>query len=229
MVVLVLVFMAKRKGRRRRQTKKCPERALTHALCFHHCRLFGRDPYPWLCGSAASAANTSALDTAFAELAAIVRQHGTEEDVVSRRLQSIAAWPPQTSYYAAVVRRPGISTVCEVGFNAGHSAVVLLQANPSVRLETFDLFSYPHSADSLSYVMRRFPGRVTPHKGRSAQTVPAASLSARCDLVIIDGRHEFEAVVEDMLNFRRLASPDALFLVMAARHSSPRSHALSTA
>ena len=42
--------------------------------------------------------------------------------------------------------------------------------------------------------------------------MPAASLSAACDLVIIDGRHDFDAVVDDFVNLHRLASPDALFI-----------------
>eukprot|EP00966_Prymnesium_polylepis_P094931 2198322-Prymnesium_polylepis.1 len=201
----------RRHGRARR--RRCAPRDVAHALCYHHCRLFGHDPYPWLCDPrAANASGASQYSEAFAALASIVRSHGGDDDAITRRLQSIGAWAPQTDYYAQVARRPGVATICEVGFNAGHSAVVLLGANPSARLEAFDLFSQPHSADCLDYVSRRFPGRVAPHRGPSQRTVPTASLRAPCDLVIVDGRHEFEAVLEDLANLQRHAAPGALYL-----------------
>ena len=101
--------------RRRKRRRNCANLKGLHALCYHHCRIFSEDPYPWLCGGPA-AKNTSALEGDFEALATIVRRHGSAEDAISRRLQSIAAWLPQTEYYSKVVRRPGISTVCEVGF-----------------------------------------------------------------------------------------------------------------
>ncbi|KAL3929057.1 MAG: hypothetical protein SGPRY_002120 [Prymnesium sp.] len=218
----------KRLARKARRGARCASTRGRHPLCSHHCLLFAHDPYPWLCNalplpslplplhshsnSSLTRFNTSHLPQLFAELASVVRWHGSDSDAVERRLQSIAAWAPQTDYYTALATRVQISTICEVGFNAGHSAVVLLSANPTARLEAFDTFSLSHSAASLRLVSRLFPGRVSPHKGLSSDTVPAARLHRPCDLVIIDGRHHFEAVLQDFVNFRKHAHPGTLFV-----------------
>ena len=90
---------------------------------------------------------------------------------------------------------------------------MLLSASPALNLETFDLFSLPHSDATLRYIQQQFPSRVHAHKGDSAHTVPNARLRSPCDLVLIDGRHQFQAVIRDVLNLQRHASPDALYLI----------------
>ncbi|ELR12831.1 uncharacterized protein ACA1_093780 [Acanthamoeba castellanii str. Neff] len=45
----------------------------------------------------------------------------------------------QAHYYAAVGRLPFVRTVCEIGFNAGHSATVWLTSQPGLRLQSFDI------------------------------------------------------------------------------------------
>ena len=189
---------------------KCNRFAGAHALCFHHCLLFGDDPYPWLCAPASRPpAAQGAFESHFAAIAGLV---GGLAD--TRRLQSIAAWHNQTDYYSSVVRStPTIKTACEIGFNAGHSAAVLLSSSPVLTLESFDLLSLPHSEATLRYIQRQFPSRVHAHKGDSALTVPNARLRSPCDLVLVDGRHQFQAVIRDVINLQRHASPDALYLV----------------
>lgn len=45
----------------------------------------------------------------------------------------------QAHYYTAVGRLPFVRTVCEIGFNAGHSATVWLTSQPGLRLQSFDI------------------------------------------------------------------------------------------
>lgn len=45
----------------------------------------------------------------------------------------------QAHYYAAVGRLPFVRTVCEIGFNAGHSATMWLTSQPNLRLQSFDI------------------------------------------------------------------------------------------
>ncbi len=52
-----------------------------------------------------------------------------------------------------------VSAICEIGFNAGHSAAVLLAANANATLYSFDLFWYPYSKRSRDLVAQLFPQR----------------------------------------------------------------------
>jgi len=146
----------------------------------------------------------SARDTLFAELDALV---GGRAAVL--RLGSIAANSEQVRLYSALAESLGANkTVCEVGFNAGHSAAVWLLASPTSELHTFDIFSARTSLSCLKHLQRRFPGRLTAHRGDSLSTVPHARLPRPCDLIHIDGRHSFLNVVADAVN-------------MLAHHATP--------
>ena len=89
---------------------------------------------------------------------------------------------------------PAPRVVCESGFNAGHSAVVWLEAT-SAHLHTFDLGAEPYSESSQAFIHRLYPGRVTYHKGDSRLTMKAHAkavregLASECDLAFIDGNH----------------------------------------
>ena len=50
---------------------------------------------------------------------------------------------------------PAVKTVCEIGFNVGHSAAVWLLANERLKLETFDLFDTAMSNAALHHLHGR--------------------------------------------------------------------------
>lgn len=134
-------------------------------------------------------------------------------DAAMIRVGSVAGDKPQADFYYRVAASPAIRTICETGFNAGHSAALWLSANPTAHLHTFDIFGPRASgARTAEFLRSRFPGRLTTHKGDSARTVPLATLHAPCDLVHVDGRHDYEHTMLDALNLFAKASPHALFL-----------------
>ena len=47
------------------------------------------------------------------------------------------------SRYFEVARGPSVKTLCETGFNAGHSAAIWMNANPEARMFSFDLGQSP--------------------------------------------------------------------------------------
>ena len=82
-------------------------------------------------------------------------------------------------------------TVCEVGFNAGLSALLLLESIPHARVLSFDLGDFPWArpADALlreQYGAARFPGVVF---GDAVRRIPAhaAARPFQCDAVFVDG------------------------------------------
>ena len=95
-------------------------------------------------------------------------------------------------------------TICEIGFNAGHSAVVWLEKTHA-RVVEFDLLALPYSHISRRFVEARYHGRVTFHVGDSGETVQQYAHQVRngsaaaCDLWLIDGDHGIHAKL-DFLN-----------------------------
>jgi len=58
-----------------------------------------------------------------------------------------------------LVQLPFVRTVCETGFNAGHSTLTYLVANPNVRVYSFDIGGHDYSRDMAIYLRKRFPNR----------------------------------------------------------------------
>jgi len=111
-----------------------------------------------------------------------------------------------TSLRAQLDDHPHLRTgeICEIGFNAGHSAVLWLEGT-AARVQEFDLLSLPYSQASRDFILRRYPGRTSFHVGDSVATVGLHArrvlkgTAAPCDLWLIDGDHGIHAKA-DFLN-----------------------------
>ena len=115
----------------------------------------------------------------------------------------------------------GETTVCETGFNAGHSALLFLLAHPNTRYIGFELGD-PYRWESNEYRARvsdpakrlmwasrraeellaaRFPARINVTYGNSHETIVpyfAARPGVACDVVSVDGDHTFNGVATDL-------------------------------
>ena len=60
---------------------------------------------------------------------------------------------------ALLVQLPFVRTVCETGFNAGHSTLVYLVSNPDVHVYNFDLGNHEYSQYMADYLGNRFRNR----------------------------------------------------------------------
>jgi len=99
------------------------------------------------------------------------------------------------------------TTVCEVGFNAGHSALLWLMAG-AARVVSFELGHHNYSHVAHDWIAARFPGRLHVVMGDSSRTVPAFHAMfphERCHVLLIDGGHQFEPAWNDLVHFRSLA------------------------
>merc|ERR1711971_1183888 len=108
--------------------------------------------------------------------------------------------PAEADFYNRVAS-PWIRTICETGFNAGHSATLLLLANSNATLYSFDMGQYPYSSVAVDFVKNKFPGRFFYTKGDSTQSVPAfaaANKNVHCDLSIVDGGHQLAVARADL-------------------------------
>ena len=98
--------------------------------------------------------------------------------------------------------------ICEIGLNAGESAVAWLCTFPSASYLAFDLARYNASNDAAAFLRTAFPGRFHLIAGDTFTTLPlhARAHPGTCDIFSVDGGHEFNVAYSDLSYARVLAS-----------------------
>lgn len=114
----------------------------------------------------------------------------------------------QHRYYHHLVKDAKPKTICEIGFNAGHSTLIWLTASPDAKVYSFDIGRYEYTRVMAEYLDSKFPGRLKLIYGNSLETVPkVAQLELLyCDMIVIDGGHDYEIVSRDLQNMKAMAS-----------------------
>ena len=82
--------------------------------------------------------------------------------------------------------------IVEVGVSAGHSALIMLLANPHSKLYLFDICTLPWTRPCVAYLETAFPGRISLFVGDSQTTYPLFCewhRGQQFDLMHIDGWH----------------------------------------
>ena len=115
----------------------------------------------------------------------------------------------QAQWFIDLLRKERwIQSVCEIGFNAGHSSVVFLQSRPDITVTSFELNCGRFAVPAKAFIDTHFPGRHTLIPGDSRITVPKyfkADPFEKFDLIFIDGGHTFKMAAADIKNMRNLA------------------------
>ena len=116
--------------------------------------------------------------------------------------------------YNFIASNKCISTICEIGFNGGHSTLNWLVANPNATVLIFDLWAHGYSAVADKYLREQsqlHPARFqTIVKGPSGTTVRQFHYdnpTVTCDLISVDGGHDFANAVADIENMQFFANP----------------------
>jgi hypothetical protein len=88
----------------------------------------------------------------------------------------------------------------EIGFNAGHSAVIMLDSNRELQLTAVDIGTHRYGRTCADIIARRYPGRFRVHWGPSKSILRqlANNKKAEFDFIHIDGSHTVEDVTADM-------------------------------
>lgn len=87
--------------------------------------------------------------------------------------------------------------IIEIGFNAGHSCLLFLMANPRAKVVCFDICEHAYTVPCFEYLSAIFPGRLTLIKGDSRNTLPAYQTLTKFDMAHIDGAHDKEIADAD--------------------------------
>lgn len=83
--------------------------------------------------------------------------------------------------------------ILEIGFNAGHSALLFLLSHPTTKIHCFDTCDHTYTQKCFNYLSDSFPGRLVLIKGKSVEQLSgykARNPDLVCDVVHIDGDHE---------------------------------------
>ena len=106
-----------------------------------------------------------------------------------------------------------LKNVCEIGFMAGHTSLLYLEALPNARVVSFELgdVAYtPWLTRQTRVFGEAYGDRFEMVKGPSQTTIPAyreAHPDFRCDAVFVDGAKTTEGRERDFIEMRRLSSP----------------------
>ncbi|RHY95064.1 hypothetical protein DYB26_010823 [Aphanomyces astaci] len=119
-------------------------------------------------------------------------------------------FPVSVQILSSLVAEPAsVRRALQVGFNAGHSTMTMLRANPNVHITSFDLAEHPYVFEAAAYFDVVFPGRHRLVPGDSTTTIPifphVHGEDAPFDFVFIDGGHSYEVASADLRNCNRLA------------------------
>lgn len=103
--------------------------------------------------------------------------------------------------------------ILEIGFNAGHSATLMLLANSKSKLVIFDICEHKYAKKCFEYLNKRFPNRMELYEGDSTVTVPKYSSKnyKLFDLVHIDGCHLPNIADTDFNNCYPMSSKYIIF------------------
>ena len=156
---------------------------------------------------------------AFNEL--LVREAAKSEGLEGGSWQLIE----ERQLYITVAQLPFVKTICEIGFNAGHSAALWLRANPTAKVIMFDLFQHAYGRVTermlrLNESLHGIPDvdrRLVTVEGSSLDTVPLFRKThpeVSCDILSVDGGHFDDIPHRDVLNMRELASRGPHVLVI---------------
>ena len=105
--------------------------------------------------------------------------------------------------------------IFEIGFNGGHSAEIFLKNNPTVNVVSCDIGWHYYSRFGEMYLNKKYPGRFKLIYGDSKIVIPEYShkYNEKFDAVYIDGGHEFEDALKDIINSKSLSTQETIVLV----------------
>lgn len=101
--------------------------------------------------------------------------------------------------------------ILEIGFNAGHSCLLFLLANPYSKMFCFDICCHTYTQKCVNYLNENFSNRIEFYEGNSNETL-ARFKRNDIDILHIDGSHEYDVANTDFMLCRNIGKNDAIVI-----------------
>ena len=142
----------------------------------------------------------------------LLDKHNNEK-LGARYLQEGHAPVPEMKHWISLVQeQPTMAnsslTICEIGFNAGHSAAAWTHHYPNAQYISFDLFNKNVSDVARSYLKTRNIRYII---GDTTRTLLNDKFA--CDVISIDGDHRYKGALADLLNMQRHANSNHILIM----------------
>jgi len=108
------------------------------------------------------------------------------------------------------------TNMLEIGFNAGHSCLVALLANPHLKITAVDIGKHKYVQPCYAVLQRHFGEMIHLITGSSESVLPALQKQEPAplfDLIHIDGSHNSRVANTDMFNSIQMAAPLAYVIL----------------
>ena len=115
----------------------------------------------------------------------------------------------KTIYDIVQKYQPKVSA--QTGLNAGHSAILILEASDTV-LHSFDLGHHLNSTPLVHGILEKYyPNRHYYVEGDSKKTLK--NFDTKIDFAMVDGGHDYDSCLQDIINFDRCLNLNGLMLI----------------
>ena len=172
---------------------------------------------PWVVSKDEYLSTISQHQQHFDNLESIVMQSGAflegncfyENMKLNKRVELI---PKQRNLFS-IAR--GRNEILEIGFNAGHSTLLFLLANPLCKVTCFDLCTHSYVLPSFRYLEDHFPGQLRMFQGNSNHKVAEFHIynpGKKFDVLHIDGGHGLNVAHTDFINCRNLTHSQSVVI-----------------
>jgi predicted O-methyltransferase YrrM len=103
------------------------------------------------------------------------------------------------------------NNITEIGFNAGHSAALMLTANPNLNLTSIDIGYHSYVIPCANIIQNYFPNK---HKLilKDSKKIDRDEID-QSDVVIIDGGHDFASCLLDIAQCVAYCKPKTLIVI----------------